>query len=70
MNQKNWESLVKRLRQEARSTLKNNRTDGVAILTVHIVANAEGDAMLWVVGNSKRVEPSGGAASVIRSLVS
>lgn len=69
MSDTRWDSLVNRLKQESASTLKNNRSDGIAIMTVHIVANADGEPLLWVVAPSRRVEPSGDAAKIIRQLV-
>jgi hypothetical protein len=57
------------MRQEAETTLKNNRSDGIAIITVNVVCTANGEPLLWVVANGKRVEPSGQAAEIIRQLV-
>lgn len=65
-----WDSLVKRLRSEGRQTLKNNRNDGCAIISVHILVDGDGEPLLWVVHDGKRIEPSRDALAVIASLTS
>lgn len=64
-----WDSLVNRIRQEALDTLKNNRSDGVSIVTAHVIVTSKGEPLLWVVPSGKRVEPTADAAEIIRQLL-
>lgn len=68
MNNK-WESFIKRQKQEARDVLRNNKTDGVAIITTHAVTTYDGDLLFFVVQNGNRVEPSKDARRAIRALI-
>jgi len=63
-----WENLVLRLKNEARSLLANNKQNGVAIVTVHLLMDAEGTPRAWVVPAGKRIEPSSSAAQIIATL--
>jgi hypothetical protein len=68
-NIKRWSMLEKRIRAEAKSTLRNNASDGVAIISVHLVTDAQGEPLVWVVQDGKRVEPSKDAAETIKALL-
>lgn len=68
MSNKRWVGLVQRLKGEATATLSNNKSDGVAIVTAHILMGSDGVPLVWVV-NSKRVEPSRDAKSILEELV-
>jgi len=63
-----WVGLVRRIMQEARSTLENNKSDGLAIVTAHILLDASGEPMLWVVGEGRRIEPSKDAKTILQQL--
>jgi len=52
-----WNGLVLRLMSEAKKCLTHNK-DGIAIITTHIVVDADGVPKLWVVNPGNRVEPS------------
>jgi hypothetical protein len=43
---------------EIQDTLSNNKSDGIAIITVHIVADSGNKPLFWVVPEGKRVEPT------------
>ena len=68
-----WESLKLRLIDEtkrtARRTLENNRSSGMAIITVHMLVDFSGTPLAWVVPEGKRIEPSKNAASLLRTLI-
>jgi len=64
-----WEQFALRLRSEAERTLANNKKSGVAIITVHVLMNADGDPLVWVVPVAKRIEPSKDAAIFIKQFV-
>lgn len=68
MNSKRWKSLMQRLQHEASTTLSNNQTDGVAIVTSHVLFTGDGEPLVWVV-NSKRVEPSKDAKKILLQLL-
>jgi hypothetical protein len=63
------ENFVLRLKYEAERTLLNNKQSGVAIITVHVLMDAIGTPLAWVVSDGKRIEPSKDALDVIRQLV-
>ena len=63
-----WENLQLRLKDEASTVLSNNKQRGIAIVTMHVLMDASGNILLWVVPPGKRVEPSGGAISVLKEL--
>lgn len=65
-----WDSFVARLQDEARRTLRNNRTDGVCIITTHVVVDQDGNPIVWTVPNSVRIEPTRVARDVLLSLLS
>lgn len=64
-----WESFVNRVKAEARSVLANNKTSGIAIVTVHIAVNASGDPLIWGVRDGIRIEPSKDAASALTTII-
>lgn len=64
-----WENLVLRLKNEAQKVLANNKQRGVAIVTAHILLDADGNPLVWVVPDGKRIEPTRDAADVITKLV-
>jgi|32_taG_2_1085360.scaffolds.fasta_scaffold00143_82 hypothetical protein len=53
-----WGSVVLRLMSEVQETLINNKSDGIAIITAHIVVDSENTPLFWVVQEGKRVEPT------------
>lgn len=63
-----WDSLVSRLQREASLTLANNQSDGVAIVSAHILVTGDGSPLVWVV-TSRRVEPSKDAKKVLLQLL-
>lgn len=56
-NSSQWMSLIKRIRQEARSTLYSNRK-GVAIITIHLAIGFNGEPIGWLIPQGKKVEPA------------
>ncbi len=64
-----WESFVSRLKLAANQALQNNRTSGVCIVTAYVVITSQGEPIVWVVPDAKRVEPSRDAAAALRLLV-
>lgn len=66
--EKQWVSLIKRLRLEAMNTLSNNK-DGLAIIRANIVMDANGTPQLWVIPEALRVEPSGSALGYLLQTV-
>jgi len=71
-----WESVILRLMSEARSTLANNTSDGIAVITMHIAVDGKGNPLLWVVpdGDSvvsvARIEPSKDAKDTLINILS
>ncbi len=63
-----WNSLLQRLQHEASSKLSNNKNDGVAIVTSHVLFTGNGEPLVWVV-TSKRVEPSKDAKKILLQLL-
>lgn len=64
-----WEMLRKRIKNEAKHTLRNNYNDGVAIISVHMIVRYDGVPILWIMQDGKRVEPSTDAIEVIEALI-
>jgi hypothetical protein len=62
------DNFVMRLKYEAERTLSNNKQKGCAIITVHVLMDAGGVPLAWVVPDGKRIEPSKDALDVIRQL--
>jgi hypothetical protein len=69
MNESKWESLKLRIQSAARSALYNNRSDGIAIVTIHVVTDYDGTPHFWVVPEAKRVEPSADAQEILAFVV-
>lgn len=63
-----WEQFRLRVLSEAERTLANNKQSGIAIITAHVLMDASGTPLVWVVPDAKRVEPSKDAASIIKQL--
>jgi hypothetical protein len=55
---------------EAKSTLINNSSDGIAIVTLHVAVDGAGKPLFWVVVDGKRVEPSKDAKTALISILS
>jgi hypothetical protein len=62
------DNLVMRIKYEAERILSNNKQRGCAIITVHVLMDAAGSPLVWVVPDGKRIEPSKDALDVIRQL--
>jgi len=60
-----WGSVILRLMSEAADTLVNNKTDGIAVVTMHVAVDGSGRPLLWVVPKGKRVEPSKDAMTAL-----
>jgi hypothetical protein len=67
---KEWNGVTLRMISEAKETLQNNSSDGIAIITAHIAVDSNGKPLLWVVPNGKRVEPSRDAKEILIHLLS
>ena len=63
------DNFVMRLKYEAERTLSNNRQRGCAIITAHVLMDADGNPLAWVVPDGRRIEPSKDALDVIKQLV-
>lgn len=68
MSKNSWASLQARLVSEAQTVLRNNQTDGVAIITAHILVDGNGTPILWVIPDGKRIEPSKDARDLVTML--
>lgn len=67
--ERRWASVMSRIKQESRKTLENNRRDGVCIVTIHIVVDADGNPIVWTVPNSVRIEPTSSAKEILLNLL-
>jgi hypothetical protein len=67
---KEWNGGTLMMISEAKETLQNNSSDGIAIITAHIAVDSNGKPLLWVVPNGKRVEPSRDAKEILIHLLS
>jgi hypothetical protein len=64
-----WRSVVLRLMSEVQETLSNNKSDGIAIVTIHIVADSDNRPLFWVLPEGKRVEPSKNAKEALMAVL-
>lgn len=64
-----WDSFTTRLRNAARKKLRGN-SDGLCVITVHILCDAEGDALVWTEPNVLRIEPSKDAKAQMLKIMS
>lgn len=64
-----WESVSLRIQKEAKDTLQNNSSDGLAIITSHILVDSTGNPVVWVVQDGRRVEPSRSAKDILMNLL-
>jgi len=69
-NKTRIDQLVMRMQAEAKDILANNRQRGVALITAHVLMDANGSPILWVVPTGKRIEPTRDAASIIEGFLS
>lgn len=65
---RNWASLIKRVREEARITLKDPTSDGITIITMHMAVDAKGNPLGWVVRPGTKLEPAKNASKLLRAL--
>lgn len=63
-----WQNFAFRLQGEASKVLSNNKQKGVVIVTAHILLDAHGTPLAWVVPEGKRIEPTKDALEIIRKL--
>ena len=63
-----WASLIRRVKAEVDDTVGNNRSDGVAIITMTVAFTAQGKPLGWVVSEGRRVEPSSKARDLVLAL--
>lgn len=49
--------------------LKNNKSNGLAIVTSHMLVNSEGTPIAWVVPSGKRIEPTKETGNIIEALL-
>lgn len=64
-----WQSFVNRLKQESKHGVVKNNTEGLVIITSHVLVNGNGEPLVWVVNEGKRIEPSRDAASIIKMIL-
>lgn len=65
-----WASLTKRIQARAAETLENNKSDGIALISMHVAVDSRGTPLLWVISEPKRVEPSKNAKETLIKLLS
>lgn len=63
-----WEQLSRRLVAEAQRSLRNSHS-GCVLITVHVVVEADGEPMFWLVSDGKRIEPAKNAKQILKTLV-
>ena len=63
-----WQQLALRLTAEAQDTLRNSR-GGCALITIHVVVEADGRPMFWLVSDGRRIEPAKNAKQILKALV-
>lgn len=59
-----WDAVISRIRDESRTSLKNNR-DGVCVITMHVVTDRDGNPIVWAIPRSMRIEPTKSAKDLI-----
>jgi hypothetical protein len=64
-----WNNLQRRVKSEAKGTLRNNMSDGVAIISVHMLVDSAGEPLAWVIQDGKRIEPSKDAKDLVDAII-
>jgi len=62
-----WNSLILRMRHEAKRILANNK-DGVMTVHIRLFTDSCGEPLLWVISDPARIEPSSTAKECISKL--
>lgn len=63
-----WDGVIRRICDEAAYRLKNNGSDGVAVINLNVMVGNDGKPIAWTV-ESKRVEPSNKARDILTGLL-
>lgn len=64
--EKSWSSFYKRLSSLAQNTLANSR-DGYVVIAVTMLVNANGEPIVWLEPDVRRIEPAN-LASILEKL--
>lgn len=64
-----WQAFVNRLKQESKHGVVKNNSSGLVIITSHVLVNGEGEPLVWVVNEGKRIEPSRDAMDIVRMII-
>lgn len=65
----NWENYRLRIISEAKRVLKNNKSNGLAIITSHMIVDSDGNPIAWLAPSCKRVEPTKDTANVVATVL-
>jgi hypothetical protein len=60
-----WPAFKARIKGAAKSVLSNNKSDGAAVISVHLLVTPDGEPLLWVVQKTRRIEPSRDAKDIL-----
>ena len=63
-----WQSFVSRMQKESGSILRNNK-DGVSVMRVVILADRDGNPMLWWLESTSRIEPSRDVKTILAQIM-
>jgi len=63
-----WPAFISRVRELARRKLRNNTTDGIAVISVNMLVAHSGDPIFWLEPTIRRIEPSRSALSDLLGL--
>jgi hypothetical protein len=62
-----WDGVIRRICNEAEYRLKNNGSDGVAVISLNVLVGNDGKPIAWTV-DGKRIEPSSRARDIMEGL--
>lgn len=63
-----WDNIIKRVCNEAAYQLKNNGSDGLAVINLSVIIGNDGKPIIWTV-EGRRVEPSNRAKDILTGLL-
>lgn len=52
-----WNPLIQRICQVAKELLRNHKSDGIAIVTAHVVMSYDNKPVFWIIKGAK-IEPA------------
>lgn len=65
-----WDAVFARISDEGGRTLTNNKSDGICIITMHVVVDVDGSPIVWTVPKGVRIEPTRSAKEILLSVLS